>query len=483
MLHTKPAALSVRSAALTTTVLAISLGLASCQKAATTATPAGSSASDTQAIAEEAFIYGFPMVMNYGVMYSYNIDTKSSQYHAPIGKLDNVSRVFTPKDTGIVTPNSDTPYSFLQVDLRAEPTVICVPAVPKPRYYSVQMVDMYTFNYGYIGTRTTGPDAGCFMIAGPGWKGETPKGIKKVFRNETQFGLTGFRTQLFNPADIDNVKKIQAGYKVEPLSSFLHTAPPPPAPAVDWPVIDKEKSKTGFFNYLNFIMQFTPPVPEEAAMRARFASIGIEPGKPFDLATLPEAQRQAVLAGMKSGEAKIEAAKNTLGDSVNGWQIAHINLARAAIGGDWLKRAAVAAAGIYANDYVEALYPLTRVDATGAKLDGSKGKYTITFPGDAMPPVNAFWSVTMYDGKSQLLVDNPINRYLVNSPMLPKMVKNADGGVTIYVQKDSPGKDKEANWLPAPNDDIYLVMRLYWPKEAATNGTWKPPGVVNAGPK
>jgi hypothetical protein len=132
---------------------------------------------------------------------------------------------------------------------------------------------------------------------------------------------------------------------------------------------------------------------------------------------------------------------------------------------------------VYANDVVEALYPVARTDSTGAKLDGSAGRYTITFPAGQLPPVNAFWSVTMYDGKTQLLVANPINRYLINSPMLPNLKMNDDGSLTLYVQKDSPGADKEANWLPAPADEFYMVMRLYWPKQAALSGAWKPPTV------
>jgi hypothetical protein len=183
---------------------------------------------------------------------------------------------------------------------------------------------------------------------------------------------------------------------------------------------------------------------------------------------------------MKAGQDKID--KLSLGADQNGWNVSLIENNRKTINGDWAQRAGIAKAGIYANDYFEATYPMTRKDVTGATLDGSKGSYTITFKGDAMPPVNAFWSVTMYDGKTQLLIDNPINRYLINSPMLPNMVKNADGGVTIYISKDSPGKDKEANWLPAPNGPIYTVMRLYWPKDAIKAGTWKPPGIVPVTP-
>lgn len=457
-------------------VLALGAGVVGCKKAGD-ADKEG--AIDTAKIAEQAMIYGFPLVMNYGVMYESNIDTKSSQFRAPINQINNNARVFTPADTSVVTPNSDTPYSMLQLDLRAEPMVICVPAVPKERYYSVQLVDMNSFNYGYIGSRATGNDAGCFMVAGPDWKGETPKGIKKVFNNDTQFGLTIFRTQLFNPADIDNVKKIQAGYKAQPLSAFLGTPAPAAAPAVDWPAIDKDKAKTGFFNYLAFLLQFIPAQEDEKALRADLAKIGIEAGKPFDETKLSEAQKAALLVGMKEGNDKIQKAARELGVVQNGWNVAKLNNTRADVNGDWLRRAGVAQAGIYANDFEEALYPMTRVDATGAKLDGATGSYTITFPGNAMPPVNAFWSVTMYDGKTQLLVDNPINRYLVNSPMLPNMKKNADGGVTIYVSNKSPGADKESNWLPAPNGEIYMVMRLYWPKLDQLE-SWKPPAVDKA---
>ena len=171
---------------------------------------------------EEAYVYGFPMVMNYGVMYAYFVDKNSGQYKAPFNQIYNEARVFTPKDTAIITPNSDTPYSFVGADLRAEPIVLCLPKIEKSRYYDVQLIDMYTFNYAYIGSRATGNDAGCFMVAGPDWKGDTLPGIKKVFHSETQFGLIGYRTQLFGPKDMPNVVKIQSGYKVQTLSAFLH---------------------------------------------------------------------------------------------------------------------------------------------------------------------------------------------------------------------------------------------------------------------
>jgi hypothetical protein len=428
-------------------------------------------------IAEEAFVYGFPLVVNYGTMYDFNVDKASPQYKGPFNRILSEARVFTPKDTTIVTPNSDTPYSMLQMDLRAEPLVITVPKVDKGRYYSVQLIDMYTFNYGYIGSRTTGNDEGTFLVAGPRWKGETPAGVKKTFRCETDFSMAIFRTQLFNPADMDNVKSIQAGYNAQTLSQFMKKPAPPAPPTIVFDKIDKNLATLNPFGYLSFVLQFCPPVEEEKALRDKFAKLGIVAGKPFDAVALPPMQMEGLVEGVKSGTEKIQRAAATMGREVNGWRVTTATLDRAGYHGDWLARAAIAAAGVYANDSVEAMYPMSRTDADGAKLDGAKGRYTLTFPPGQFPPVNAFWSVTIYDGKSQLLVENPIDRYLINSPMLPELKKNGDGSLTIYIQKDSPGKEKESNWLPAPDGPIYLVMRLYWPKEEAIDGAWKPPAV------
>src|SRR5271166_3174484 len=222
---------------------------------------------------QQAYIYAFPMIANYKAMYEFNIDRSSSQYKGPFNTVVSDSHVFTPKDTAVVTPNSDTPYSMLQADLRAEPMVFCVPDIPKDRYYSVQLIDMYTFNYGYVGSRATGNNAGCYMLAGPGWKGETPKGIKKVFNSETQFSLLIYRTQLFNPADIGSVKKIQAGYTAQPLSTYLKQPAPPVPSAINFPAFTEDAFKTDFPKYLNFLLQFCPEVAEEKELRSKFAAI------------------------------------------------------------------------------------------------------------------------------------------------------------------------------------------------------------------
>jgi hypothetical protein len=444
------------------------------------------SVADTKAIAEEGYIYGLPIVMNYAVMYAYSVDHTSPEFKAPFNKIKNEARVFTDKDTAIVTPNSDTPYSFLWLDLRAEPMVISVPAVDKSRYYAVQLEDGNTFNYGYIGSRTTGNEPGDYLVVGPDWNGKTPPGIKKVFHSTTQFSLAGFRTQLFNAEDMPNAVKVQAGYKPQPLSSYLKQPAPPAGPKIDFPKIDKETAKTNFFGLLDFLLQFAPPGPEETEIRAKLARIGVGAGKTFDVKDLSAEHKTALLLGMKAGDEKVDALVASIGKRVNGWDVYSAFGDRAFFKGDWLLRSAGAKIGIYGNSASEAVYPKTRIAADGQLLDTSKSNYTLTFAKGSLPPVNAFWSVTMYDGTSQLLIKNPINRFLINSPMLPSMKKNGDDSLTLYIQKDSPGKDKESNWLPAPNGLAYLIMRLYSPKDSPPSilppgdGTWKPPGIVAA---
>ena len=245
-----------------------------------------------KATVEEAYLYGLPMVVGYSVIHQFFLDPKSGQFKAPINQLHNEARVFTPKDTGISTPNSDTPYSMVFLDLRAEPMVLCMPNIDKARYYDVQLVDLYSNNYGYMGSRTTGNGDGCYMVAGPDWQGQTPDAIKKAFRSETQFSLVVYRTQLFDAADMDNVKKVQAGYIVQPLSAFTGSPTPPPAPKIDWLPFKPEAFTTDFVEYLNFLLQFAPATGTAAVekpMRERFAKIGIGPGlKPSGAHATPQ---------------------------------------------------------------------------------------------------------------------------------------------------------------------------------------------------
>src|SRR5437660_5722671 len=326
----------------------------------TTARAADLTAAEIKSIAEEGFVYGLPIVMKSAVMYEYSVDKNSGQYKAPFNQINNEARVFTYEDTSVITPNSDTPYSILELDLRAEPFVLSVPAVEKSRYFSVMLCDGNTYNYGYMGSRATGNEPGDYMVAGPNWKGATPPGIKKVFRSSTQFSAVAYRTQLFNPEDMPNVVKIQAGYKVQPLSAYRKQPAPPAAPAVNFPKINKEMVKTGFFDYLAFALQFAPAGPEEKEIREKLARLGIEAGKKFDLGAMSPEQKAAMLAGVKDGEAKIKQYLESGQKNINGWKVGSLFGDSAFYNGDWLKRAAAAQAGIYGNDAVEAMYPMTK---------------------------------------------------------------------------------------------------------------------------
>ena len=425
----------------------------------------------TKTIAKNAFIYGYPMIEMYGIMYAYNVDTKSPQYKGPFNKIVNVPRVFTPADKAIVTPNSDTPYSFLTMDLRAEPIVISVPKFEKDRYYSVMLLDLYTYIYDVIGSRSTGDDAGKFLIAGPGWNGETPAGIKKVIRCETQFSFACFRTQLFNPSDLKNVIKIQDQYGAEPLSAYLKTPAPPAPPTINWPVYSPELIKgPAFYSILNFLLQFCPVNPSEKTLRADFEKIGIIPGKPF---APPAKDTLAITEGTKAG---IDAMTVTIEKDVKtGVSSGTFFGSRQYLGSNYMNRAIGAKLGIGGLIKEEAEYFLYKTDAQGNPYNTAVNSYEVTFKAGQFPPVNAFWSFTMYDGKTQLLIENPINRYIINSPMLPELKLNKDSSLTIIVQKNSPGAEKQSNWLPAPDGDAYIVLRTYWPKEAILNGTWKAP--------
>jgi hypothetical protein len=432
-------------------------------------------AAEARAIAKEAYIYGFPLVDSYRIQHAYFVDSDNPEYKAPWNQIISVPRVYTPADTAVQTPNSDTPYSFVGLDLHAEPIVLTVPPIEKDRYFSIQLIDAYTFNFDYIGSRTTGNDGGSFLIAGPGWKGQTPAGVKKVFQSETEFAFALYRTQLFNPDDLDNVKKVQAGYNAEPLSAFLGQPAPAAAPAIDFikPLTpDEEKTSLAFFNELNFVLQFCPTVPSETDLMARFAQIGVGAGKTFDVNTLLPEMKTAIEQGMADAwvdlgnlQKRIESGEVPIGDLPG---------SRSFLKNNYLYRMGTAVLGIYGNSKEEAMYPLYGVDAEGQKLDGAN-RYTMHFAPGQLPPVNAFWSLTMYELPASLLVANPLNRYLLNSPMLPQFVKDADGGLTLYVQNESPGADKEPNWLPAPKGPFLVFMRLYWPKQEALNGTWKQP--------
>lgn len=432
---------------------------------------------EAREIAKQAYIYGNPMVDNYRIQYAYFVDRQNPEYKTSWNQIFNMARVYTSEDTAVQTANSDTPYSFIGMDLRAEPLVLTLPTIEKDRYFSLQFIDWYTQNFAYAGSRTTGNDGAVLLVAGPGWQGETPKGITKSMQSETEFVFLAYRTQLFNPADLDNVKKVQAGYKVQTLSHFLGKPAPEAAREVAWmtPLTAAEqKTSPEFFNILNFVLESCPTVPSEKDLMARFAKIGVGAGKRIDIAAMSPEMKQAFADGIADAWKELDHLEKT--DIASG-KVTSGDLfgSREDLKNNYLYRFAGAVLGIYGNSKDDAIYPLYREDADGEPLDASKYDYTLRFDPGQYPPAHAFWSVTMYNLPESLMVANPINRYLINSPMLSNLKKDADGGLTIYVQKDSPGKDKEANWLPAPDGPFWIPMRIYWPKPEALDGTWKAP--------
>jgi hypothetical protein len=438
-------------------------------------------ADEARANAKEAYIYGFPLVDGYRIQFTYFVDTKDPHFLAPWNTVANFANVSTPADTTTSTPNSDTPYSYVGMDLRAEPVVLTVPPIETDRYFSIQLIDAYTFNFDYIGSRTTGNGGGSFLIAGPRWRGDTPKSVTKVIRSETDFVTALYRTQLFNADDLDNVKKIQAGYEVEPLSAFLGQPAPTPAPAIDFikpPNAEEQKTSLRVFDVLSFMLQFCPTHASETELMARLAKIGIGAGKAFDASTLSPEMKAAFEQGMADAWAEFDRLKR---EKVDTGQVTSGDLfgTRDYLKNNYLYRFAAAVLGIWGNSKEEAMYPGYTVDAAGQPLDGAN-RYTVRFAPGQLPPANAFWSLTMYELPASLLVANPIDRYLINSPMLPRLAKDADGGLTLFVQNESPGKDREANWLPAPKGPFISVMRIYWPKPEALDGSWKQPPMTKA---
>ncbi|MFJ2449842.1 cell envelope protein [Pseudomonas sp. S04] len=433
---------------------------------------------EARGIAKEAYLYGFPVVEMYKTLYTQAVDKTGANFKAPFNRIGNTAKVFTPKDTAFVTPNSDTPYSFVWMDLRAEPLVLTLPQIAEERYYSVQLIDLFTHNFAYLGTRSTGNKGGHFMVVGPDWKGQQPVNIDRVVRSESNIAYALYRTQLFDDKDLEKVRKIQGNYKVQTLSQYLKQPAPATPAKISWPKPTASMTDSPeLFRYLNFMLAFAPAQDSEKDLLARFARIGIVAGQPFDLKTLSVEQRKALDDGISDAKAEFAAFKK---DQVDTHQVVSGDFfgTRDHLNNNYLYRYAGANMGIFGNSADEAAYIGYFVDSSGKPANGAKHSYTLHFAKDQLPPADAFWSLTMYDGKSKLLVANHQQRYLINSRMLPNLKRDADGGLTLYVQHSVPLKEQRSNWLPAPHGPFYAVLRLYLPKPEVANGQWKQPALT-----
>jgi hypothetical protein len=429
---------------------------------------------EARAIAKEAWLYSFAPVSLYGTMHAQAIDTAAPSYVGGFNRFRHYDRLATPADTDIVTPNNDTPYSWAWLDLRAEPVVLSVPAVAE-RYYVNQWFDLYTHNFAYTGVRATGRAAGNYLFAGPGWDGTVPDGIDGVFRSETAFIGTLTRTGVDGADDIPAMKAVQTGYRLTSLSAFAGTPAPSGAPAVDWPADDKDALMgLGFIPILNALLRFMPTVPSEAEMFARFARIGIGAGRVFDASALDPAVRDALMAGVAEAAEEFQAKTKLEKTSMAMFG------SRAQLGPDYIyQRAAGAALGILGNTKDEAVYASQQTGPDGNLLDGRVNRVLRFAPGQ-LPPVNLFWSITMYGLPARLLVPNPIDRYSIGD-RTPGLKRDADGGLTIYLQAENPGPDKASNWLPTPKGPFFFAGRFYGPKPEALDGRWTLPLLEIAG--
>jgi hypothetical protein len=430
-------------------------------------------------LATDAYIFGYPLVtMEMTRRNITNVAAPEGGMHAPMGQIIKLREYPDPSFKDVTAPNADTLYTTAFFEVGKEPWVLSIPDM-KDRYYLMPMLDGWTTVFQVPGKRTTGTGAQTYAITGPGWSGELPSGVKEYKSPTNIVWLLGRIYCTGTPEDYAAVHKLQDECKLVPLSSYGKPYTPPPGtvdPSIDMkmPVRDQvnRMDAVEFFTLLCKLMKDNPPAAEDAPQLAKFAKIGIVAGQDFDPSKLkadfvkrvPEVSNDRILLQFKiNKEVKDE----------NGWGF---TTKTGIYGTDYLMRAFITAIGLGANRPQDAVYPTSQKDADGHKYNGAN-KYVMHFPKGQLPPAKGFWSVTMYNS-AYFFVSNPINRYSISPRQ--DLKSNPDGSTDIYIQKDSPGQDKEANWLPAPEGDFILMMRMYWPEEtnpSIIDGSWKVPPV------
>jgi hypothetical protein len=470
-----------------TLTLSLCLGAAAAPAALAQAAPAVTE-QEAHAIAVDAYVYFYSLMsMDITRKQFTNVEAGKENFKGPMNTFVNVPEYPPANFKGVVRPNFDTLYSAAWLDMTKEPVVVSVPDTDG-RFYLLPMLDMWTDVFASPGWRTTGTRAGTFLVAPTGWRPDLrdrfadefklPKDTQRIEAPTPYVWIIG-RTKTDGPADYDAVHKIQAGYKVALLSEYGRAAKPVDVkidPGVDMktpPKVQVDTMSAGvYFAYAAELLKLHPPHVTDEPIIAQMKKIGIEPGKSFDIGKLDPAVQRALETAPQDGQKLMAWKVPTLARVVNGWSMNTDTMG--VYGNYYLKRAIVAQVGLGANLVEDAIYPLNLGDESGKPLDGAN-KYTITFEKGLAPPVNAFWSITLYDPEG-FQVGNALNRFAISSWMPFKT--NADGSLELYFQNESPGKDKEANWLPAPKGAFNLTMRLYSPKSEALTGKWNPPPTV-----
>jgi hypothetical protein len=419
-----------------------------------------------------AYFHFFPIVENYKAIYAFRI-LKTSPKYVPMNQLTQESKLYTPADKFVVSPNNDTYYTTANLDLRAEPMVLKVPEV-KDRYYSFQFVSMTTDNFAYIGTNTTGTESGEYVITGPDHEGELPDGLKEIKSPSSIIGFIG-RTQVnvSDSLDVIKAKEVQAQYELSKLSEVYPEFEPKQVEEIDFPEYSAEAMQDQrFFEMLNFLLQFIELTEDEQRILDSYQNIGIAAGQEYRFFEENKNHQEAILKGIKKGIEKINSESKNLGTVKNGWTMYPLG---EYFGTNYADRTKVAKMGIYANTPFEAFYPIAFVDSAGETLKGTNN-YKVTFAEGNLPPAKYFWSLTMYDGETQLLVENELERYSIGD-RTETLKYNADGALTIYIGNEPPSKGT-GNWLPAPEGEFNVMMRIYGPKSNVLDGSWEPPSII-----
>lgn len=443
-------------------------------------TPATADPDDLKELAAEAYVYGYPIVAAYHILHKQSLEPTSTEYKGPFNQYRARVRLMTASDRTIISPNADTPYGMANLDLREQGRVLTLPQVDTERYFSVQLVDMQTFNFAYLGKRTTLNRAGTYLICYSGNVVPAPSearaaGIDAVIVSETPFVQLFSRTQLYDDADLAAVQDINDKVTLRPQSDYMPTIATGPAPTYDrFPDPSDECLATAeFYSVLDFVLSLCPAHPSEEAFRERLKGLGLD--GTFDLASLAPAQKEALDYGLSEGRRRLETASG-----IDTRQLFGSRDETTAMNGDnmYLARALGAFYGIYGNTAAEALYFNYRADSNGEPLDAARHNYRLAFDANDLPPVGAFWSVTMY-GADKFFVDNSLDRYLINSRMLDNgHLRVSEGRLTIHIRREEPADEAaRANWLPAPAGPFILILRLYLPGQRALAGEWERPQV------